>query len=631
MFAYIDAFCLIAGIRILFPFGGLAGYSLEDFFQSTLPCIFCILEGQLHIAVTENRLCKDFTNYRIGDGQFTDLLGRNFCHDAAEAFLKEISLIHRMFNLHAKTVSEGHLAHCCCQAIGIQRIGSYDSSSFDILMEFSVLIHHLIIFRKVIFILLDLHKNQFVSCFLKLRSHDILITGHIHCEGYQCRRNIDLVKTSGHTVLTTNGGQTKAELCAVSAQKGCKGLAPAFRIFRHAAEILLEGETDLAVISTNSHNAGYGFQNCIDCSVVRAPAGKIGIETIAHHGNGIGLSFENRKLRYHGLGLSELIFSAVRHQNTACTDGTVEHFHQSLLGAAIQIFQRIQPFGSDIGYLFPFEEGILFGRNLYINVGLLMSSVRIQEGSGDIYDLFSSPYQNQTRTLGHDCNFYGLQVLLLGIFEELIHIFRIHNDCHTLLRLGNGNLGSVKTCIFFRHLVEVDTKARSQLSDGNRDTARTEVVTFLNQAADLRATEHTLDLTLSGSITFLHLCAADLNGSLCMYFGRTGSSADSVTAGPSAQKNDDISRIRIFSFDSFSRSCAHNCADLHTLCHIIRMINFFYITGSQTDLVSIGAIAVSCAADDLLLRQFAFQRLLHRYGRISSSGHTHGLIYIGTA
>ena len=42
-----------------------------------------------------------------------------------------------------------------------------------------------------------------------------------------------------------------------------------------------------------------------------------------------------------------------------------------------------------------------------------------------------------------------------------------------------------------------------------------------------------------------------------------------------------------------SGSRTHNRADLHTLCHIVGMINLFYIAGSQTDLVAVG----SCSRD----------------------------------
>ena len=116
-----------------------------------------------------------------------------------------------------------------------------------------------------------------------------------------------------------------------------------------------------------------------------------------------------------------------------------------------------------------------------------------------------------------------------------------------------------------------------------------------------------------------------------MYLGGSGCAADTVTTGTSAQKHNHISRIRIQTFYIFSRSCAHNSANLHTLCRIIRMINLFYIAGCQTNLVSIGAVAAGSTIYQLSLRQLAMQGFRKRTGRICCAGYTHCLIYIGTA
>ena len=45
--------------------------------------------------------------------------------------------------------------------------------------------------------------------------------------------------------------------------------------------------------------------------------------------------------------------------------------------------------------------------------------------------------------------------------------------------------------------------------------------------------------------------------------------------------------------DVLSGSRTHNRADLHTLRHIAGMIDLLYIAGGQTDLVAVGAVAVS--------------------------------------
>ena len=90
-----------------------------------------------------------------------------------------------------------------------------------------------------------------------------------------------------------------------------------------------------------------------------------------------------------------------------------------------------------------------------------------------------------------------------------------------------------------------------------------------------------------------------------MCLGRTGRTADAVTTGTAAQQNDDISRIGGQSLHRTSRSRTHHCTDLHTLRHIIRMIYLFYITGCQTDLVTVRTVTVCRLAHQLLLRQLA--------------------------
>ena len=70
-----------------------------------------------------------------------------------------------------------------------------------------------------------------------------------------------------------------------------------------------------------------------------------------------------------------------------------------------------------------------------------MCSVGIQECTGNIDDLFSSPGEYQTRVLGYDCNFGCLQVLFCGIFQELLTVFRVDDGCNP----ANSSDGQVST------------------------------------------------------------------------------------------------------------------------------------------------------------------------------------------
>ena len=115
-----------------------------------------------------------------------------------------------------------------------------------------------------------------------------------------------------------------------------------------------------------------------------------------------------------------------------------------------------------------------------------------------------------------------------------------------------------------------------------------------------------------------------------MYLGGSGSTAAAVTSGTSAEEDDDITGIGGLTNDIFAGSSAHNSTDLHTLCHVRRMIDFFYKSGSQTNLVTVRGITACRASYQLLLGQLAVQCLGYGNGRICRTGNTHCLIYIAT-
>ena len=163
-----------------------------------------------------------------------------------------------------------------------------------------------------------------------------------------------------------------------------------------------------------------------------------------------------------------------------------------------------------------------------------MGTVGVQERAAYIYDGLASPVHDKARLTGNHCNRDSLQVFLGSKAQEFVYVRRIQDHSHTLLGLGDSNLGTVQAGILLRNLVQIDLQACRELTDRYRNTARTKVVALFNDLTDLRTAEHTLDLALSRSITLLDLCAADLNGSLGMYLGGAGSTANTVTAGTAA-------------------------------------------------------------------------------------------------
>ena len=61
------------------------------------------------------------------------------------------------------------------------------------------------------------------------------------------------------------------------------------------------------------------------------------------------------------------------------------------------------------------------------------------------------------------------------------------------------------------------------------------------------------------------------------------------------------------------------------------MIDFLYISGSQTHLISIRAVSLCRSSGQRFLRKLAFQRLRGRSRRICRSGHPHCLVNIGAS
>ena len=260
-----------------------------------------------------------------------------------------------------------------------------------------------------------------------------------------------------------------------------------------------------------------------------------------------------------------------------------------------------------------------------------MGTVRVKEISGNIDDLISSPVHDKSRILRDSRDDRGLQILLMRILHELLDVFRVNDNCHSLLRFGDSDLRAVETGVLLRYLIKVDIKTACKLSDRYGYSACTEIVALFDQMRCFASPEKPLKLSLSRSVTLLDLSTALLRRLFRVDLGRSCRTADAVTACAAAEKDDDIARIGILTDHSASRSRCDDRADLHTLSDVIRMIDFFNKTGCKTDLITVGTVAVRSLANDLLLRQFALQSLALRSCRIRSTCHAHSLIYISTS
>ena len=140
-----------------------------------------------------------------------------------------------------------------------------------------------------------------------------------------------------------------------------------------------------------------------------------------------------------------------------------------------------------------------------------------------------------------------------------------------------------------------------------------------------------LNLTLGRRVALLHLGAAALNRRSRMNLRGAGRTADAVASGSAAEQYNHIARVGTHAHHVLSRCRRNHRAELHALCDIIRVIDFFYIAGRKTDLVSVGRIAVRRLRDKLTLRELARQGFCERAGRIRRAGNAHCLIDIGSA
>ena len=332
-------------------------------------------------------------------------------------------------------------------------------------------------------------------------------------------------------------------------------------------------------------------------------------------------------LRRHRLYRCTLILTAERHQHGTCTDGGVEALAETTLADYVEILgQCLIVLGEAALHL---TGNVLARRGLHADV--LLGTVTVQEVSRKVDDILSVPVSDETIRIGDVCHVGCFEVLLMCEREEALHILRRDDDRHTLLRLGDRKLRTIETGILLRNLIEVDVETIRELTDGDGYTAGTEVVAALDQLTCLRITEETLQLTLLRCITLLYLCAVLLEGLHIVRLGGTGGTTDTITAGTTAEEDDDITRCRNLTAYVLCRCGCDDGTDLHTLSDIARMIDLIDETGREADLVTIAGVTVGRGRHELTLWQLALHGLLYRYGRITGTGDTHRLINIASA
>ena len=140
-----------------------------------------------------------------------------------------------------------------------------------------------------------------------------------------------MLERTGHGVLSSDRRKAEPDLSGISAQQCGERLAPAGRILTHSPEIFLEREADLRNVAARSRDLRYRIRDSPGSAVVRAPGAHIGIKAVAHERDRLRRPVKDRNFRSHCLRFSELVLSAVGHEDGPGTDGCVEHLNESAL------------------------------------------------------------------------------------------------------------------------------------------------------------------------------------------------------------------------------------------------------------------------------------------------------------
>ena len=102
------------------------------------------------------------------------------------------------------------------QSAGAQSVGGDDHAFSCEAVNLIVNLFGLLIIRNTVLVKRNIHTEQTVAQCLKLRRNDVGRLRVIYREGYQCRRHIDVLKGTGHTVLSADGRNTEAFLRVIS-------------------------------------------------------------------------------------------------------------------------------------------------------------------------------------------------------------------------------------------------------------------------------------------------------------------------------------------------------------------------------------------------------------------------------
>ena len=449
-------------------------------------------------------------------------------------------------------------------------------------------------------------------------------------EGDQRRRDVHIVERAAHRVLAADRAEAQLLLRSVCAQQGGKRLAEALRVLAQPLEVFLEGEVGSLEVAARRDELGNRLNDRRRRAEERVLLGIVGIKAERHDRCGLALAVQGGHGRRHDLRRGELVLAAERHEHRVRADRAVEPLDQAALEADAErgsVVQQLFLFGIACGRA---RDGRR-GQGSNFSGHMLGAAVGVEEIAGNVHNQIAVPGHAQAVFVGHDCDLDRLEVFLCRRSDERVRVLSAHNDRHAFLRLGDGKLGAVQTVVLLGYSIQVNVQAVGQLADGDRYTARAEVVAAADHAGDVAVAEQALDLALLGRVALLHFSAAGLERSFGVLFGGTGGAAAAVAAGLAAEQDDHVAGFGHLADDILQRGRADHRADLHALGDITRVIDLMHQPGREADLVAVGRIARRRGLAQLALGQLVLERLGERDGRVARAGHAHRLIDVAAA
>ena len=448
-------------------------------------------------------------------------------------------------------------------------------------------------------------------------------------EGDERGRDVEVLEGARHAVLAADGGRTELELRFERAEERHERLAPAGGILAELFEIFLERQARAGRIAAGGGQAGERFHHRADRAVARGPLGDDGIEAVGHDRADVRLAAEDRELGGHRFLWGRLRRATERMQHRVGADRGIEALDQAALGGVRESGDGLQEIvgrrrGAGL-------EGVLrsVGREHLRGRGL-RHAVGVEEVAGDVDDALAAPFHDQATGVGDVGDLHRFEVLAAGGGEEGGDVLGLEDDGHAFLRFGQRDLGTIEAVILERHAVEVDVERRGELADGDGDAAGAEVIATLDQAADGRIAEETLQLALGRGVALLDL-GGILESGLGVFLRGTRRATHAVAARAATDEHDDVARSRHLAAHAITGTRGDDRADLHALSHVARVVVFGDQAGRETDLVAVRGVAGGRAGGDLALRELARERLLVRRERIAGARHAHRLIHVGAA